>query len=144
MSWADRFEYEVAMAISIDAALGPLTNALSLRARRSEVLASNLANADTPHFKARDFDFQAALATAQGEQAGLRTTHAKHIAFDSQTSVQGASLQYRVPQQASLDGNTVDNQVEQAAFTENAVQYQATLTFLSGRIKGLLTAIKGE
>lgn len=132
------------MPISIDSALGPLPDALQLRARRSEVLASNLANADTPRYKARDFDFRAALATAQGDQLAMRTTQAQHIAFAQDDSVQGNTLQYRIPNQSSLDGNTVDAQVEQAAFAENAVNYQATLTFLSGRIKGLMGALKGE
>lgn len=132
------------MPINIDSALGPLPDALTLRSKRSEVLASNLANADTPQYKARDFDFRAALASAQGDQLALRTTQARHIAFDQDSSVQGTTLQYRIPNQSSLDGNTVDAQVEQAAFAENAVNYQATLTFLNGRIKGLLGALKGE
>lgn len=132
------------MPISIDSALGPLPEALSLRARRSEVLASNLANADTPNFKARDFDFRAMMDEAQGQQLALRTTQARHIAFDTEPGGDSLPLQYRVPDQPSLDGNTVDGQVEQAAFAENAVNYQATLTFLSSRIKGLMSAIKGE
>ena len=132
------------MPISIDSALGPLPEALVLRGRRSELIASNLANADTPNFKARDFDFRAMMDKARGEQMAVRTTQARHIAFSDDAGVGGVPLQYRIPNQPALDGNTVDGQVEQAAFTENAVNYQATLTFLSGRIRGLLTAIKGE
>ena len=132
------------MPISIDSALGPMPEALILRGRRSEVLASNLANADTPNFKARDFEFRAMMDKAQGEQLAMQTTKARHIAFEPESGINGIPLQYRVPSQPALDGNTVDAQVEQAAFAENAVNYQATLTFLSGRIKGLMTAIKGE
>jgi flagellar basal-body rod protein FlgB len=132
------------MPLNIDSALGPLPEALVLRGRRSELIASNLANADTPNFKARDFDFRAAMDKANGEHMAMRTTQARHIAFTETDAPGGLPLQYRVPHQPSLDGNTVDGQVEQAAFAENAVNYQATLTFLSGRISGLLRAIKGE
>jgi len=131
------------MPINIDSALGPLPQALELRARRTEILASNLANADTPNYKARDFDFRAAMQRAQGGELPLKATRPGHIS-QSPASVGGAPLQYRVPSQPSLDGNTVDAQAEQAAFAENAVRYQATLTFLSGRIRGLMSAIKGE
>lgn len=132
------------MPLSIDSALGPLPEALVLRGRRSELLASNLANADTPNFKARDFDFHAMLDQAHTEQVALNTTQAGHIALSDVSGGHGVPFQYRIPNQPSLDGNTVDGQVEQAAFAENAVNYQATLTFLSGRIQGLLTAIRGE
>lgn len=132
------------MPLNIDSALGTLPEALVLRGRRSELIASNLANADTPNFKARDFDFRAAMDKANGEQLAMRATQARHIAFSDTDGPGGMPLQYRIPNQPSLDGNTVDGQVEQAAFAENAVNYQATLTFLSGRISGLLRAIKGE
>jgi flagellar basal-body rod protein FlgB len=139
-----RFKFEVAMPIDIDSALGPMPDALILRGRRSEVIASNLANADTPNFKARDFDFQSMMQTASTEQAALTITHARHIAMNGTGGLGGEPLQYRVPNQPSLDGNTVDMQTEQGAFSENAVKYQATLMFLSGRIKGLMSAIRGE
>lgn len=132
------------MPLNIDSALGTLPEALVLRGRRSELIASNLANADTPNFKARDFDFRAAMDQATGGQMAMRATQARHIAFSDSAGPGAAHLQYRVPLQPSVDGNTVDGQVEQAAFAENAVNYQATLTFLSGRISGLLRAIKGE
>jgi flagellar basal-body rod protein FlgB len=132
------------MPLNIDSALGPLPEALVLRGRRSELIASNLANADTPNFKSRDFDFRAMMDKAHGEQLAVRTTQARHIAFSDTGGPGGIPFQYRIPSQPSLDGNTVDGQVEQAAFAENAVNYQATLTFLSGRISGLLRAIKGE
>jgi flagellar basal-body rod protein FlgB len=132
------------MPLSIDSALGPMPDALILRGRRSELIASNLANADTPNYKARDFDFQSVMNQAQTNQVALNTTHAQHIALSDASGIGAEPFKYRVPNQPSLDGNTVDSQVEQAAFAENAVNYQATLTFLTSRIKGLMTAIKGD
>ncbi len=117
--------------------------ALVLRAQRTSILASNLANADTPNYKARDIDFRAALERAQGGGMGLQTTHAGHLAL-GEGALGGAELGYRVPTHPALDGNTVDAQQEQARFAENAVQYQATLTFLNGRISSLTNALKGE
>ena len=131
------------MALDLDKALGIHAQALVLRARRAEVLAANLANADTPGYKARDLDFRNALARARegADGAALRVTHPRHLGG---AEPPGGELLYRLPLQPSVDGNTVDSQVEKAAFMENAVQYQATLSFLGGRFKGLLTAIKGE
>ena len=131
------------MIIDFDSAFGIHETALSVRSHRSEVLAANLANADTPHYKARDIDFQSELHRAvQGTDASQpRSTHARHLGVASST---GYSHLYRVPMQPSLDGNSVDGQVEQAAFMDNALRYQASLQFLSGRIRGLLTAIRGE
>lgn len=129
------------MPIKLDQALGVHAQALSLRSRRSQVLANNIANADTPGFKARDIDFRAALGQA-GEQAmSMAATRRGHIQPDAGHA--SADLMYRMPMQPSLDGNTVDAQAEKAAFAENAVRYQATLTFLQSRIAGLRAAIKG-
>ncbi len=124
----------------IDRAFGVHAEALQLRARRGEMLASNLANADTPNFKARDLDFRNALREAQGGTT-LATTHAGHMRMQGGGSVQAL---YRVPGQSSLDGNTVDTQIEQAKFAENAVRYRTSLRFLSGKVSGLMKAIKGE
>lgn len=134
------------MPIDLNQALGIHTQALALRGRRAEVLATNLANADTPHYKARDVDFKSVLAQAVGEQGGtltLRATQSGHIQPGAAPTAEGELL-YRLPQQPSLDGNTVDTQIEQAEFTQNALQYQASLTFLSGRIRGLMTALRGD
>ena len=130
--------------MNIDKAFGIHAAALQLRARRAQVLATNLANADTPHYKARDLDFRAALKEAAGQATTtLRTTNPRHL--DGAAAVGGGvELRDRIPGQPSADGNTVDTQREQAAFTENAVQYQASLSFLSSKIKTLLSAIKGE
>lgn len=117
------------------------SQALALRARRAEVLATNLANADTPGYQARDLDFAAVLAE-QGERGAMQVTDARHLGgLDADFDY---ALRYRQPLQASLDHNTVDVQAERAAFTDNAMRYQASLTFLNGRIRGLMSALRGE
>ena len=130
------------MTISIDSALGIHADALRLRERRTELLAANLANADTPGFKARDLDFKAVLAQ-QGSAARLATTDAGHI-HEANGTPAHAQLMYRVPSQSSLDGNTVDPHLEKAAFAENTVRYQTTLMLLGSKISGLMSAIRGE
>ncbi len=116
--------------------------ALALRARRTEVLASNLANADTPHYKARDFDVDRLLREATAPTLPLRVTHVSHI--NPSPSPLEEKLLYRVPQQASLDGNTVEEPIEQAEFAENALRYQASLQFINGKISSLMLALRGE
>ncbi|MDH5432588.1 MAG: flagellar basal body rod protein FlgB [Gammaproteobacteria bacterium] len=134
------------MSINFNKAFGIHETALNLRAKRAEVLANNMANADTPDFKARDIDFSKALLMAQSQTSdsnSLNRTHDKHI--DSMSGTEMTDLLYRIPVQPDTgDGNSVDVQVEQAKFAENAMQYQTTLRFLNGKIKGLLLAIKGE
>ena len=123
--------------------------ALNLRHQRQQVLANNIANADTPNFKARDFDFASELSRAMdsGRPAGgglsLSTTAAGHIAGGSGSAPVG-DLLYRVPAQPSLDGNTVDMDVERTRFADNSVRYQAALTMLNGRIQGLKSAMQPE
>jgi flagellar basal-body rod protein FlgB len=131
------------MAISFDKALGDMPAQLALYSKRSSLLAANIANADTPGFKARDIDFRSVLAAASGDQLTLRTTRPGHIG-GAGSDLSSPELLYRVPTQPSLDGNTVNSQVEQSRFAENAVRYQSTLTFLGGRFQGLKLAIKGE
>ena len=116
--------------------------ALQFRARRNEVLSSNIANADTPGYKARDVDFSTALKSAQAGNLQMTRTSALHTVGNTPRSF-GGELKYRVPTQPSLDGNTVQADVEQAAFAENAVQYRASLTFLNGTIQTLRYALKG-
>ncbi len=106
--------------------------ALEVRGQRMGVLASNIANASTPGFKARDIDFQAALGAVQGQAHGQGSTDLS------------SAVRYRVPNQPSMDGNTVELSQEQTAFAENAVQYQTTLSFLNGRIGQITRALKGE
>ncbi len=151
------------MALNLDSYLGVHAQALTLEAQRTELLAANLANADTPNYKARDIDFKSALAAASGGAVNsggslstgtlpIATTNAVHLGGQSVAAADAASasstlnsnLKYRVPMAPALDGNTVDTQLEQAAFAENSVRYQATLTFLNARLKELMTAITGQ
>ena len=138
------------MPLDIDTYLGVHAQALKVQSRRTELLASNLANADTPGFKARDIDFRAALAAAgyggndPGAALQMQHTSAGHLGGMGASVASDGALMYRVPLEPSLDGNTVDAQLEQAAFAENAVRYQATLTLLNAKLRGLLTAITGQ
>lgn len=111
---------------AFDRLFGIHSTALALRSQRMTVLASNIANAATPNYKARDLDFQAALQSAETGQSPDK------------------ALRFRVPVQPSLDGNTVEMSVEQTAFAENAIAYRATLSFLQGRVGTLTRALKGE
>ncbi|WP_423226976.1 flagellar basal body rod protein FlgB [Marinobacter halodurans] len=139
MPWRD------SMAISFENALGIHEKALNVRVQRAEILANNLANADTPGFKARDIDFKAALGEAQGQsgELAMARTEPGHIDPDAAMSDR-ALLMYRNPYQPSLDGNTVDAQQEQARFMRNAMDYQASFQFLNSKFAGLTKAIKGE
>ncbi len=131
------------MPINFDKALGSFPEHLKLYSDRAGVLASNIANADTPGFKARDIDFRTTLQQTQESHVTLSTTRGQHIGVTS-ASNPGQELLYRTPSQPTLDGNTVDSQVERSEFTQNAIQYQSTLRFLSGRFQGLMLAIKGS
>lgn len=137
------------MPLPIDSYLGIHAQALKVSARRTELLAANLANADTPDYKARDLDFKAALAatgtgTTLAMTAPTSTNSSKHLAITSMSTAAGGQELYRVPLAPSLDGNTVDAQIEQANFAQNAIRYQASLSFLSGKFKSLMTAITGQ
>lgn len=136
------------MKSSLDQMLGFHEQALSLRAQRQQLIASNIANADTPNYKARDIDFHAAMHAARSGQpvaGGLARTAAAHIpaAAGGTAATPGAPLLYRSTVQASIDGNTVDMDVERAHFADNALRYEANLTFISGQIKTMLAAIQG-
>lgn len=132
------------MAISLDSALGIHQPALEARVKRAEVLANNLANADTPGYKARDIDFSAMMRKAQQDMGGLgmEKTHEGHM--DTGSMSPGNELLYRVPHQPSVDGNTVDSQQEQSRFMRNAMEYQASFQFLNGKISGLKKALTGQ
>lgn len=123
--------------------------ALSLRSQRQTVLASNIANADTPNFKARDFDFTTALKGAMdrnGAQQSLKTTAATHFPNPAQPGMllpDGTPLQYRGTVQGAVDGNTVDMDVERNQFADNALRYEAGITLINSQIKGLMAAIQG-
>jgi flagellar basal-body rod protein FlgB len=132
------------MAISFNSALGIHEQALYLRAERSEVLGNNLANVDTPNFKARDVDFSALLDQA-GAQQGIgkpQRTDARHMTLDANAG--DGDLLYTVPGQPSIDGNTVEEHREMARFAKNSMDFEASLYFLNSRFKGLQTAIVGQ
>jgi len=133
------------MRFNLDKAMAMHEAAIYVRARRSSILSSNLANSDTPNYKARDIDFQQVLRNAATMKSGgaMKATNAKHIQPGGY-SASTAELLYRQPFQASIDGNTVDAQMEKAKFAQNSMQYQATLSFLTGKFKGLKSAITGE
>lgn len=125
--------------------------ALSLRAQRQQLLASNIANADTPNFKARDIDFNKALQGAIAKSAGGATapaalvkTTAAHLSSNTHATIGGAPLLYSNTQQGNIDGNTVDMDVQRNQFTDNAMRYEVSVTLASSKIKGMLTAIQGQ
>jgi len=132
------------MAISFDKALGIHEHAVHARVKRAEVLANNLANADTPGYKARDIDFSAMMQKAQDSVSGIAMarTHEGHI--DTSRPGDDGELLYRNPHQPSIDGNTVEAQEEQSRFMRNAMDYQASFQFLNSRFSGLTKALKGE
>ncbi len=120
--------------------------ALNLRAARQELIASNIANADTPNYKARDIDFASALRGAlegSGEKLPLAVSSPQHLAGPSGESVMGAPVLYRKPLQPSADGNTVDMDVERAQFADNALRYEASVRFVSDQTKEVLSALQG-
>ena len=132
------------MRFNLDEVMGIHESALYLRSRRTSVLATNLANEDTPNYKARDVDFKKVLRQFDSDKIapGLMKTNAKHLSAAGQ-GVWGGELLYRTPLQPSLDNNTVDGQIEKAQFSQNTLQYQATLTFLNGKISGIMAALAG-
>lgn len=107
-----------------------------------EVLASNLANADTPGFKARDLEFGSVLKGTQDKRVNMEATHSGHI--DSNQKNFGGQLLFAIPHQPSLDGNTVETHIEQGKFTDNSLRYMASLRFINGRVSGIKTALRGE
>lgn len=125
----------------IDRAFGVSPQAMTLRAQRFEMLSANLANSDTPGYKAVDMDFRAAMSRANQMSRSESAAHPGHIALSGNNAAQE---KYRVPMQRSLDGNTVETEQEHAAFMDNAVRYQASVNFLDGRIRGLIRAFRGE
>ena len=130
------------MTVTADPIFGIHARALALRAERMQVLASNLANADTPGYKARDLDFAEALSGASNAALPLATSNAAHLPADGDAAAEPLA-KYRIPLQPSLDGNTVDAPMDQARYAENALGYQMSLTFVNQRIASLLTAISG-
>ena len=124
----------------IDKALGVHAQALGLRSKRMEVLARNIANADTPHYKAKDVDFRSVLK--QTREDALNSTHNMHMKIAMEEDSGGEK--YRVPFNASFDGNTVEMNVEQAKFGQVAADYQTTLNILENRVSGIRRALRGD
>ncbi len=133
------------MSIGFDNALGVHEDALRFRSQRSEILANNLANMDTPNYKARDIDFKTMLARAStpGPSIEMAATHAGHQRASGMADINSEPL-YRVPSQPSIDGNTVDEHVEHSKYMENSLDFQATFTFLNSKFKGMTSALRGE
>jgi len=131
------------MAISLDKAFGLHAQGMVLRAKRAEVIAGNIANADTPNYKAKGMEFQKLMEQASQKQqtGGMARTHDKH--FDVRTELNN-DVGFRIPDQPDTgDGNTVDVQVERNLYLKNSLEYQASVQFLNGRIKGLKKALTG-
>lgn len=134
------------MVSHLDSEFRFLQKAMDLRAYRQQVLASNIANADTPNYKARDFDFAGELkraADGQESRIQLRTTSSRHL-LPKQDNPLGVELAYRNPTQPSIDGNTVDMNIERGQFTDNAIHYQFAVDRVSSKVKSLMTAIQGQ
>ncbi len=132
------------MTFAIDKAFTLPAAALKVQSQRSQVLAENIANADTPQYKARDVDFHAAMQRLAAPGVGqLQSTDDRHLQPAGQGAGKPAVL-YRVPANPSLDGNTVELDQAQARFAETTVNYQAALSFLGSRITGLIGAIRGD
>lgn len=134
------------MTTQLDNALQFHHDALNLRAHRQQLLASNIANADTPNFKARDIDFSQALSGAIGTRMGplaLTTSAAAHLSA-AKSQPLDRFARFRTEQQSTVDGNTVDMDVERAAFAENALHYQASVTFINGLLRSMQSAISGQ
>lgn len=128
----------------LDEALGFHEQALRLRGQRQQLLASNIANADTPNYKARDLDFGKAMQSALSQSAPaavMTLTHSNHLPVDP--SGLSTNVVLRKPLQNNLDGNTVDMDVERNAFAENALHYEADVTLINSKIKGLLNVLQG-
>lgn len=130
------------MALDLDSYLGIHAKALVLRDQRTSLLANNLANVNTPHFQAKDIDFNEVLNSAMSSSSQQMEVDApNHI--NGQTGFQ-SQLKYRTPSHVSLDGNTVDKDLETTVFASNAMSYQASLTFLDNKIRTMMSALKGE
>lgn len=127
----------------MDSIFGLSEKALKLTEDRSVLLTNNIANSSTPHYKSRDIDFHQTLQETNSITADLLTTHPNHIKPSSELS-EGAHTMYRIPMQMSLDGNTVDEEIERKNFIENALNYQVNLTFIKNKTDELRKAIKGE
>jgi len=134
------------MSNTIDQMFQFQQTALNIRSARQELIASNIVNADTPDYKAKDIDFASALQgalTGNAQKLQVASTSPQHLSGVSGENVLGSPVMYRQPSQPSADGNTVDMDVEQAQFADNAIHYEASLTFVSNDVKNVLAALQG-
>lgn len=134
------------MISKLDEALRFHQAALSLRAARQELISSNIANADTPNYKARDIDFASALQNAMAGSAAklpMAVSSPQHLEGNAGSAVLGAQVMYRRPDQPSADGNTVNMDVERAQSADNALRYEASVKFVSDELKDMLAALQG-
>lgn len=129
------------MGLDINSVFDQHARSLALGSQRMGLLAANIANADTPNYLARDIDFKTAMQAQSGAAMPVAATHARHISVPARAAA--APVLYRMPDQPSQDGNTVDSQREKAAVAETAIRYQTSLTLLNQRISGLKRAITG-
>ena len=127
------------MSAEFGSILGKQAQGLYFHAQRAELLAANIANAETPGYRARDVDFRSALRAASADS--LAQSHAQHLPSNSKFNT---SVYYRKPAQSSINGNAVDMPMEQTAYAENALRYQVNLRFLDGKIKSLMLALRGD
>ena len=126
----------------LNQALGVHEQALQLKSQRLEVLAQNIANADTPHYKARDIDFKAVMSETQQQNSVMKATTHGHFSVGQGIDADG--MRFRTPFNTSFDGNTVEMSVEQAQYGKAAADYQATLNFLENRVSGIRKALRGD
>lgn len=130
------------MTVNLDNYFGVHAKSLLLRDKRATHLAENIANANTPNYKAKDIDFDKALQNAMAHGPdNLNITSSNHLGGSNSISTQ---TKYRIPHHLTSDGNTVDKEAETAEFAKNALAYQTSLSFLDGKIKSMLTALRGE
>jgi flagellar basal-body rod protein FlgB len=127
--------------LDLNSYLGISAKALSIRDQRSSILANNLANTNTPNFKAQDIDFNEYLSNSMANDTPLKTTSSNQFSGQADFT---SSLKYRVPTELSLDGNTVDKDLETTEFAKNAMGYQASLSFLNNKIRNMMMALRGE
>ena len=132
------------LEMNLDKLFGIHAQAAQLRSFRGEVLANNIANADTPNYKSRDIDFKSILKQIDGQgSVDFGRSNKAHMKLSNQGKLE-RDLLYRVPAQPALDGNTVDMDIEKAEFSNNAMAYQVTMSFINGKVKGIMSAIRGE
>ena len=139
-------QFKIKHVNTLDNYFGLNAQSVLARSKRAEILASNIINADTPNYKAKDLDFSSILNASKNTMmnpVSIRASHNNHITNGSSDSFI-TQTKYRIPEHASLDGNTVDSHVEKSKFAENSVRYQISLSMLNNKIQGLINNLKGE